>query len=254
MHLLDIMLKNLHSFNRDMQQVRKQSPAILLVGLLVCSVLSLPGVHADGPTDVQFVGLNALTYSAADETGLLTTNSTVRQGDYLNLEIPVENTGGDLQVASIVLEVSQADWNETVYFDEISIQSLTTNVLTYLSSNPVMEGSLDVELSINDTSETLTDSVHIGPPPLPSVVVNLELISTAFGSGDLIQFNATSSNILGERAFNGSLACMFLEEEVYNQSLNVGLEKALLIPSHCMPALGSWNAIWVVIETNRIKR
>ncbi len=211
-----------------MQQVRKQSPVILLVGLLVCSVLSLPGVHADGPTDVQFVGLNALTYSGADETGLLTTNSTVRQGDYLTLEIPVENTGGDLQVASIVLEVSQADWNETVYFDEISIQSLTTNVLTYLSSNPVMEGSLDVELSINETSETLTDSVHIGPPPLPSVVVNLELISTAFGSGDLIQFNATSSNILGERAFNGFLACIFLEEEVYNQSLNVGVGESVV--------------------------
>ena len=151
-----------------MEQERNHFPTIFLVAMIVCSLLSIPIVQADGPTDVQFVGSSALTYSGADESGVLTTNSTVRQGDYLNLEIPVENTGVDAQVASIVLEVSQAGWNETAYFENISIDAMTTQVLLYLSSTQVDEGTLDVEMSINNTSIMLTDSIQIGPPPLPT--------------------------------------------------------------------------------------
>ena len=206
-----------------MEQERNHFPTIFLVGMIVCSLLSIPIVQADGPTDVQFVGSNALTYSGANESGVLTTNSTVRQGDYLNLEIPVENTGVDAQVASIVLEVSQAGWNETAYFENISIDAMTTQVLLYLSSTQVDEGTLDVEMSINNTSIMLTDSIQIGPPPLPNVHVDIELLTTSYSSGDLIQFNLSSSNDDGERSFEGDLVCNFLDEEVYNQSLSVGV-------------------------------
>ena len=106
---------------------------MILVGMLLASFLIVTPVKADGPVDVQFVGINALTYSGANETGELTANLTIRQGDYLDLEIPVENTGGDSQVASIVLEVNQSGWNETVYFESITIDAMSTYVLNYLS-------------------------------------------------------------------------------------------------------------------------
>ena len=129
---------------------------------------------------MQFVGLNALTYSGVDDSGELSSNLTVRQGDHLNLEIPVENTGVDVEIASVVLHVNQTTWNETVYFDNISIDAMSTQVLVYQSSNQVHEGSLDVAMSINNTSLVLNDSILIGPPPLPNVHLEIELVSDSY--------------------------------------------------------------------------
>ena len=193
--------------------------------MLLASFLIATPVEADGPVDVQFVGLTSLTYSGANEIGELTSNLTIRQGDYLDLQIPIENTGGDLQVVSVVLEVNQSDWNETVYFESVSIDAMSTQVLSYLSSVQVMEGQLDVEMSINNTSELLMDSIIIGPPPLPSVDLDIELLTETYASGDLIQFNLTSSNADGERAFAGQLVCDFLDEEVYNATCRLMLDK-----------------------------
>ena len=123
-----------------MERDRSRFSATLLVMILVCALVSSVPAQADGPTDVQFVGVNSLTYSGSDATGVLTANSTVRQGDYLYLEIPVENVGLDTQLASVVLNVSQIGWNETVFFEDISLDSMTTQVLNYLSSNQVAEG------------------------------------------------------------------------------------------------------------------
>ncbi len=83
---------------------------MILVGMLLASFLLATPVEADGPVDVQFVGLTSLTYSGANEIGELTSNLTIRQGDYLDLQIPIENTGGDSQVVSVVLAVNQSDW------------------------------------------------------------------------------------------------------------------------------------------------
>ena len=177
---------------------------------------------------MQFVGLNALTYSGVDDSGELSSNLTVRQGDHLNLEIPVENTGVDAEIASVVLHVNQTAWNETVYFDNISIDAMSTQVLVYQSSNQVNEGSLNVAMSINNTSLVLNDSILIGPPPLPNVHVEIELITESYGSGDLIELNLTSSNDDGERSFAGNMLCFFLQEEVYNQSLSVDVGQSVV--------------------------
>jgi len=210
-----------------MEQRSSRFPATVLVGMLLCTLLLSPAASADGPVDVQFVGLNSLTYSGADESSILTANATVRQGDYLHLEIPVENVGASQEVASVTVEVTQADWNETVYFESITIDPMTTEVLVYLSSYQVVEGPLDVDMSINNTSLELNDSIQIGPPPLPNVHLDIELSTEDYASGDSIQFNLTTNNDNGERAFNGRLICNFLNEEVYNQS--VGVEVGLSV-------------------------
>ena len=205
-----------------------QFPASVLVGMLLCTLLAFPAVHAEDPVDLQFVGANSLTYSGADEFAVLTNNATVRQGDYLLLEIPVENVGSSTQVASITVDVRQNEWNETVYFESVSIDAMVTEVLVYSSSNQVFEGQLNVEISINNTSQALNDSIEIGPPPLPNVQLDIQPSTSEYASGDLIQFNLTSTNALGERAFDGTLVCNFLNDEVYNQSLNVDVGQTIV--------------------------
>ena len=211
-----------------MQHKGCQFPASLLVGMLLCTLLAFPTVHADDPVDLQFVGANSLTYSGADESAVLTNNATLRQGDYLHLEIPVENVGSSTQVASITVDVHQAEWNETVYFEDVSIDAMVTEVLVYLSSNRVFEGPLYVELSINNTSQVLNDSTEIGPPPLPNIQLEIQPSTSEYVAGDLIQFNLTSTNALGERAFDGILVCNFLNDEVYNQSLSVDVGQTIV--------------------------
>lgn len=203
-------------------------PASVLVGMLLCTLLAFPAVHAEDPVDLQFVGANSLTYSGADEFAVLTNNATVRQGDYLLLEIPVENVGSSTQVASITVDVRQTEWNETIYFESVSIDAMVTEVLVYLSSNQVFEGQLHVEISINNTSQALNDTIEIGPPPLPNVQLDIQPSTSEYASGDLIQFNLTSTNALGERAFDGTLVCNFLNDEVYNQSLNVDVGQTIV--------------------------
>ena len=205
-----------------------QFPASVLVGMLLCTLLAFPAVHAENPVDLQFVGANSLTYSGADEFAVLTNNATVRQGDYLLLEIPVENVGSSTQVASITVDVRQTEWNETVYFESVSIDAMVTEVLVYFSSHQVFEGQLNVEISINNTSLALNDSIEIGPPPLPNVQLDIQPSTSEYASGDLIQFNLTSTNALGERAFDGTLVCNFLNDEVYNQSLNVDVGQTIV--------------------------
>ena len=205
-----------------------QFPASVLVGLLLCTLLAFPIVHAEDPVDLQFVGANSLTYSGADEFAVLTNNATVRQGDYLQLEIPVENVGSSTQVASFTVDVRQIEWNETVYFESVSIDAMVTEVLVYFSSNQVFEGQLDIEISINNTSQALNDSIEIGPPPLPNVQLDIQPSTSEYDSGDLIHFNLTSTNAIGERAFDGTLVCNFLNDEVYNQSLNVDVGQTIV--------------------------
>ena len=211
-----------------MEQQGCRVQATVLIAMLVCTMLTIPTAQANGPVDVQFVGVNSLTYSGADENAVLTSNTTVRQGDRLLLEIPVENVGTSAQTASITVEVRQTTWNETVFFEDIAIDALTTEVLVYLSSADVVEGELEIEMSINDTSIEQSDSIQVGPPPLPNVQLDIQLATEAYLAGDLIQFNLTSTNANGERAFDGTLICTFLGEEAYNESLTVGLGQTVV--------------------------
>ncbi|MEC7483640.1 MAG: hypothetical protein VX998_02505, partial [Candidatus Thermoplasmatota archaeon] len=141
-----------------MEQRGCRVQATVLFAMLLCAMLTIPSAHANGPVDVQFVGVNSLTYSGADENADLTSNASVRQGDRLHLEIPVENVGNNAQTASVTVEIRQATWNETVFFEGILIDAMSTEVLVYLSSTDVIEGELEVEMSINDTSIEQNDS------------------------------------------------------------------------------------------------
>ena len=211
-----------------MEQRGCRIQATVLFVMLLCAMLTIPSAQANGPVDVQFVGVNSLTYSGADENAVLTSNATVRQGDRLHLEIPVENIGTNAQTAYVTVEIRQATWNETVFFEGVSIDAMSTEVLVYLSSTDVVEGELEVEMSINDTSIEQNDSIQVGPPPLPNVQLDIELTTETYLAGDLIQFNLTSTNANGERAFDGILVCTFLGEEAFNETLSVEIGQTVV--------------------------
>ena len=74
----------------------------------------------------------------------------------------------------------------------------------------------------------------------------LELLTETYASGDLIQFNLTSSNADGERAFAGQLVCDFLDEEVYNASLplDVGQTMSDVVEVYARPGVVRMFTRW----------
>ena len=125
-----------------MEQRGCRVQATVLSGMLMCTMVAIPVAHANGPVDVQFVGVNSLTYSGADENAVLTTNSTLRQGDYLHLEIPVENVGSNVIYFAIELHKVMGGVGECLDFCT-SKQKRPQQKCSYNCSLPSKVGGLN---------------------------------------------------------------------------------------------------------------
>lgn len=179
------------------------------------------------PADIDFVGTSAITLSAVDSNGQYTTNSTIRQGDFIQAEIPIENFGDIDGTASFVLEVEQDTWNETVYYTDALVNGSSTVVLEFDSTYMAMEGNLWMNVSMNESVSTLSVIATIGPPPLPNATMTLEILTQNITAGSDVSFNLTLSNLDGERSFDGRTICDFQESEVYNQSTILSIEESV---------------------------
>ena len=177
------------------------------------------------PSSIDFVGSSSITLSGIDSSGQFTSNSTIRQGDYIQSEIPIENFGDVAGSESFVLDVWQETWNETVYYDNVLVNGTSTVVLEFQSSNRVIEGDIWFNISKNDSVSSLSLLSSIGPPPLPNATLSLEILTENVTAGAEVSFNLSLSNLEGERSFDGRTVCAFQEDEVYNQTVILSIEE-----------------------------
>ena len=176
------------------------------------------------PALIDFVGSSSITLSGIDSSGEFTSNSTIRQGDYIQSEIPIENFGDVAGSESFVLDVRQGSWNETVYYDNVLVNGASTVVLEFQSSHIVLEGNIWFNISKNESVSSLSLMSSIGPPPLPNATLALEIITENVTAGVDVSFNLTLSNLDGERSFDGRTVCEFNTDEVYNNSAILSID------------------------------
>ena len=177
------------------------------------------------PSSIDFVGSSSITLSAIDSIGQYTSNSTIRQGDYIQSEIPIENFGDVAGSESFTLDVSQESWNETIHYQNVLVNGTSTVVLEYQSSQMVVEGNIWFNISMNDSVSSLSLMASIGPPPLPNARLVLDIITENITSGAQVSFNLTMSNIDGERSFDGRTVCVFQSDEIYNESASLSIDE-----------------------------
>jgi predicted Zn finger-like uncharacterized protein len=180
------------------------------------------------PSSIDFVGSSSITLSGIDSMGQYTSNSTIRQGDYIQSEIPIENIGGVAGSESFVLDVGQDSWNETVYYEDIVVDGTSTIVLEFQSSHMVVEGTIWFNISKNDSISSLSLMAPIGPPPLPNATLALEILTENVTAGSEVSFNLTLLNSEGERSFDGRSICAFQGDEIYNQSAILSIDEIVV--------------------------
>lgn len=180
------------------------------------------------PSSIDFVGSSSITLSGIDSTGIYTTNSTIRQGDYIQSEIPIENVGDVAGSESFVLDVAQESWNETIYYEDVVVNGTSTVVLDFQSSHMVEEGNIWFNISKNGSVSSLSLMAPIGPPPLPNATLSLEIITENVTAGAEVSFNLTLLNLDGERLFDGRSVCTFQEDEIFNQSVILSIDSMIV--------------------------
>ena len=148
------------------------------------------------PSSIDFVGSSSITLSAIDSIGQYTSNSTIRQGDYIQSEIPIENFGDVAGSESFTLDVNQESWNETIHYQNVLVNGTSTVVLEYQSSQMVVEGNIWFNISMNDSVSSLSLMASIGPPPLPNARLVLDIITENITSGAQVSFNFTISFLI----------------------------------------------------------
>jgi predicted Zn finger-like uncharacterized protein len=177
------------------------------------------------PSSIDFVGTSAITLSGMDSLGQLTTNSTIRQGDYIQVEIPIENVGDVDGIESFVLDVGQDTWNETLHYPNVLVNGTSTVVLEFQSTSMVIEGEIWINISMNESTSSLSVISAIGPPPLPNASISVDLVTEDIIAGSEVSFNVTRTNLDGERSFNGFTVCNFEDDEVLNQSTIISIDE-----------------------------
>ena len=180
------------------------------------------------PSSIEFVGSSAITLSGIDSMGQYTTNSTIRQGDYIQAEIPIENFGDVPGTESFVLDVTQEGWNQTVYYEGVLVNGTSTVVLDFQSSTMVVEGDIWFNISKNGSTSSLSHISSIGPPPLPNAVMSLEILTENVTAGSTVSFNLSLANLNGERSFNGRVVCDFQEVRVYDGQVLLSIDESIV--------------------------
>ena len=191
------------------------------------------------PSSIDFVGISAITLSGIDSMGQLTTNSTIRQGDHIQVEIPIENVGDVDGTESFVLNVGQATWNETLQYPNILVNGTSTVVLEFQSTSMVFEGDIWINITMDDSESALSLVSPIGPPPLPNATLSFDLATENVVAGSEVSFNITRTNLDGERSFDGNTVCYFEGDEVFNEStlLSIDEETVTLITFIARPGI-----------------
>ena len=180
------------------------------------------------PSSIDFVGTSSITLSGIDSVGQYTSNSTIRQGDYIQSEIPIENIGDVAGSESFVLDVGQESWNETIHYENVLVNGTSTVVLEFNSSHMVVEGNIWFNISKNDSVSYLSLMVPIGPPPLPNATLSLEILTENVTAGTDVSFNLTLLNLDGERSFDGRSVCVFQGDEIYNKSVLLSIDNLMV--------------------------
>lgn len=154
------------------------------------------------------ISIGEPTFNAILENGNLTQNLTINDGDYVEIEIPIINSGDVEWSGDINMSVGGIIENAT----SVNVSGDDTNLVKF-QFGPVQEGDLvfdfeligDADAYVLDNSRTST--ISISPPPLPHLLMNLTR-NVEPSSGSQMAWNLNVMNI-GQTNFTGNITCYF---------------------------------------------
>ncbi|MEL0101028.1 MAG: hypothetical protein VW862_04950 [Euryarchaeota archaeon] len=154
------------------------------------------------------ISIGEPTFNAISENGNLTQNLTINDGDYVEIEIPIINSGDVEWSGDINMSVGGIIENAT----SVNVSGDDTKLIKF-QFGPVQEGDLvfDFEL-LGDADDYVLDNlrtstISISPPPLPFLLMNLTR-NVEPSSGNEMAWDLNVMNI-GQTNFTGNITCYF---------------------------------------------
>ncbi|MEK9730699.1 MAG: hypothetical protein VW230_02950 [Candidatus Poseidoniales archaeon] len=176
------------------------------------------------PMNISIAPLSAIYFESVDEAYNTTGNSSLADGDFLEMTIPILNQGDYNWSGNFSISFSESlTWNYTS--EELIIPDSSTFIVQIFSPTKLNEGTLHWNASLSNVSGVLgthirTGSVTVLPPPLPSIDIMVNQTVANITAGDIINQSITIMNS-GETPFNGTLSCEFDGEEIYSQAMTL---------------------------------
>ncbi len=153
------------------------------------------------------------------ETGDVSGNSTMRDGDQAWVIAAVSNAGDVPWQGNATISVDGTAFST----QETVIDGLTTSGLNF-TIGPLFEGTSSILLELFEGQSTVDSDglgIDIGPPPLPRPILSMVADSENPSLGDSINWSISVDNT-GESAFSGSIDCSFPSGvEILNQSVTI---------------------------------
>ena len=179
-------------------------------------------------------------FNAIDENGDYTNNLTVNDGDFVEINLPVINSGDIDWVGGVNMTVDGVITNST----NMTVLGDETKITTF-QLGPLSEGNAQFEFELFGTQDTnqidniLSSSLQVHPPPLPSLAFNLtRLVEPSAGSN--VEWNLHVSNT-GESDFVGNITCTFEQQIVKSVSSNLSVNEQLNISVSMLSKPGLLN-------------
>ena len=183
-------------------------------------------LHRLIPLNISIGQSDSIILEGVDSSGQNTGNLTVNDGDHLQLQIPIINSGDYDWNGILTINLTEPILSENFTSQPFAVPAMQTTIFYFNSSIIMNEGLVNFVLSLNDSGdsnqldELVVFSSTIYPPPLPHMTLSLNQNSSTVVAGEEVSWNLQVSN-LGEVEFNGTVDCIFGTESILNTNLNI---------------------------------
>ena len=183
-------------------------------------------LHRLIPLNISIGQSDSIILEGVDSSGQNTGNLTVNDGDHLQLQIPIINSGDYDWNGILTINLTEPILSENFTSQPFAVPAMQTTIFYFNSSIIMNEGIVNFVLSLNDSGdsnqldELVVFSSTIYPPPLPYMTLSLNQNSSTVVAGEEVSWNLQVSN-LGEVEFNGTVDCIFGTESILNTNLNI---------------------------------
>ena len=183
-------------------------------------------IHRLNPLNISIAPVSSIIVEPIDSDNISTGNATISEGDYLQLQIPIINDGDFNWSGSLNVSLSTTSFNEEFISNSFTVNKTQTKIITYNSSNQMLEGDLDIEIELNGSSDLYLDDnirnfeISVGPPPLPLIEIEMSIQEQELVSGQDMTILAQFFNN-GSVDFSGNISCDLDGEIIHLQSTSI---------------------------------
>ena len=183
-------------------------------------------IHRLNPLNISIATESSIILESIDSNSILTGNYSLSDGDFVQFQIPIINSGDYVWTGSVNLSLDNGITSEQQSSAVFDVDGMATKIVYFNSTVQVFEGSFSISISLNGTiDDYITDNFQnftasVNPPPLPILETSIVYDGENLVSGENLDITVQTYNN-GSVDFSGEKTCLFDQEIVYNSAIIV---------------------------------